>query len=80
MSVYKRVYPNFSSNIIAIKNTVTGCYLVAHISLLRLYINGDVLGRSSTKIKTSKGFISKCRTRGSAIRRCDELISRERKA
>ena len=75
-ATYHQVYPNGKSKIIVIKNIENGIYLVADVSLLRLYLEGKVLSRSSTKIKTPLGFISKIRHRKTAIKRCDELIRR----
>ena len=73
---YHTIYPNKPSSIIVIKNIYTGIYLVAHVSLLQFYMDGEVLSRSSTKIKTPGGFISKIRLRKNAIKRCDALIEK----
>lgn len=72
--IYHQIYPNKKSDIIVIKNIENGIYLVAHVSLLHLYLEGQVLSRSSTTIKTPLGFISKIRHKKYAIKKCDELI------
>jgi hypothetical protein len=73
---YHQIYPPYKSDIIAVKNIKTGVYLIAPIELLYLYVQGDVISRSSTNIRTSKGFISKVRHHKQAIKRCRQLIER----